>query len=187
MRARRVLKIDPEGEQQLSFATFGSAKGSPKVWCIVSVGILLKGYFSMTVSQFVVPMICEALIAHLIDMCINQNRHLTGLAKLQLSCLWRYGPDWLNGSLTLNDADGPMHWNARRVFQGATTQFDRHWNQAHNSIQCEGFSSFRRLVRVTAYVMRCSRAREPVRAAIYWRTVWCWMQMDQRLLKKYRV
>ena len=27
------------------------------------------------------------------------------MSELQLSCLWRYGPDWLNGSLTLNDVD----------------------------------------------------------------------------------
>ena len=57
-----VLKIDPEGEKQLSIAAFGSARGSSKVCPIVSVGMILKGNPSMTMSLFVVPMICEPLI-----------------------------------------------------------------------------------------------------------------------------
>ena len=78
-RARRVLKIDPENEQRLSIAAFGSARGSPKVCPVVDVGIMLKGYPSMTVSLFIVPMICEPLVGQPIDMCVNQNPHLAGL------------------------------------------------------------------------------------------------------------
>ena len=57
-----VLKIDPEGEKQLSIAAFGSARGSSKVCPIVSVGMILKGNPSMTMSLFIVSMICEPLI-----------------------------------------------------------------------------------------------------------------------------
>ena len=78
-RARRRLKIDPRGEQQLSIAAFGSARGGPKVCSTVDVGILLKGYPGMNVSLFVVPMICEPLISQPIDVCINQNPHVASL------------------------------------------------------------------------------------------------------------
>ena len=71
--------MDPGGEQQLSIAAFGSTRGGPKVCPIVNVGILLKGYPNMTLSLFVVPMICEPLIGQPINVCINQNPHLTGL------------------------------------------------------------------------------------------------------------
>ena len=74
-RARRMLKIDPQGAQQLSIAAFGSRRGGPKVCPIVRVGILLKGYPSMNISLFVVPMICEPLINQSIDLCIKQNPH----------------------------------------------------------------------------------------------------------------
>ena len=78
-RARKVLKIDLDGEQLLLIAAFGSARGHPKVRPIVNVGILLKGYPSMTVSLYVVPMICEPLISQPIEVCINKNPHLNGL------------------------------------------------------------------------------------------------------------
>ena len=74
-----MLKLDPEGEQQLSIAAFGSARGGPKVCPVVNVGILLKGFPSMTLSLFVVPMICEPLIGQPISVCVNQIPHLTGL------------------------------------------------------------------------------------------------------------
>ena len=61
-QARRLLKIAPEGVQQLSIVVFGFARGGPKVCPIASVGIILKGYPSMTMSLFIVPMICEPLI-----------------------------------------------------------------------------------------------------------------------------
>ena len=78
-RARRVLRVEPEGEQQLSIAAFGSERGGPKVCPIVNVGILLKGYPSMIVSLFVVPMVCEPLMGQPIDVCSNQNPHFSSL------------------------------------------------------------------------------------------------------------
>ena len=78
-RARRMLQVEPEGEQQLSIAAFGSERGGPKVCPIVNVGILLKGYPSMIVSLFVVPMICEPLRGQPIDVCSNQNPHFSSL------------------------------------------------------------------------------------------------------------
>ena len=51
-RARRMLNLDPDGEQQLSIAAFGSARGGPKVCPIISVGVILKGYpSSYSLSQ----------------------------------------------------------------------------------------------------------------------------------------
>ena len=78
-RARRMLNVDPKGEQQLLIAAFGSARGGLKVCPIVEVGIMLKGHPSMTVSLFVVSMIREPLISQPIELCIAQNPHLTGL------------------------------------------------------------------------------------------------------------
>ena len=78
-RARRILNLDLEDEQQLSIAAFGSTRGAPQVCPIVKVGILLKGYPSMTMSLFIVSMICDPLISQPIDVCIEQNPHLTGL------------------------------------------------------------------------------------------------------------
>ena len=78
-RARRMLNIAPDGEKQLSIATFGTTRGGPKVCSIVKVGVLLKGCPSITMSLFVVPTICEPLISQPIDTCIKQNPHLTGL------------------------------------------------------------------------------------------------------------
>ena len=71
-----MLNLDPDGEQQLSIATFCSARGGPNVCPIISVGVILKGYPSLL---FIVPTICEPLIGQPIDVCIEQNPHLTGL------------------------------------------------------------------------------------------------------------
>ena len=79
VRARRMLNLDPDGEQQLSIAAFGSARGGTKVCPIISVGVILKGYPSLNMSLFIVPTICEPLIGQPIDVCIEQNPHLTGL------------------------------------------------------------------------------------------------------------
>ena len=76
-RAAKVLKLEPDGEQQLSIATFGSARGGPKVCPIVSVGVVLKGYSNLMMSLFVVPMICEPLVSQPIDAC--QDSQLAGL------------------------------------------------------------------------------------------------------------
>lgn len=82
-RARRVLKIDSEGEQQLSISAFGSARGSPKACPIVNheCGNIIEGIpqHDCASINFVVPMICEPLISQPIDVCINQNPHLTGI------------------------------------------------------------------------------------------------------------
>ena len=78
-RARKILKIEPDGEQPLSIATFGSTKEGPKLCPIVSVGMLLKGCPDMTVSLFNVPIICDPLVCQPIDVCINQKPHLKGL------------------------------------------------------------------------------------------------------------
>ena len=75
-RARRMLNIAPDGEQQLSIAVFGSARGTPKVCPIVNTGILLKGHPSITVSLFVVPIICDPLIS---QPWTSQNPHLNRL------------------------------------------------------------------------------------------------------------
>ena len=97
-RARRMLNVDPKGEQQFLIAAFGSARGGPKVCPIVGIGIMLKGHPIMTVSLFFVPMICEPLISQPIELCIAQNPHLTGLQLAD----WAY-----QGSLL-----GPCHWGS---------------------------------------------------------------------------
>ena len=75
----KVLKLDTEGERQLLIAAFGSASAGPKVSPIVNVGMLLKGYPSLTVLAFAVSMICEPLISQPIDVCNKQNPHIAGL------------------------------------------------------------------------------------------------------------
>lgn len=84
-RARRLLKIAPEGEKQLSIVAFGSARGGPKVCPIASVGIILKGYPSMTMSLFIVPIICDSLIGQPIGVYIKQNPHFSGLELADLA------------------------------------------------------------------------------------------------------
>ena len=94
------------------------------------------------------------------------------MSELQLSCLWQYGPDWLHGSLTLNDADEPTEMpeecskelksSNKKIHILATTEVK---HTIGDSIQCERFSSFRRLVRVTAYVMRAVKMFKSKRAS----------------------
>ena len=50
-----------------------------KVCPIVNVGIGLKGYPSMSLSLYVVPTICEPLVAQPIAACIGQCQHLLGM------------------------------------------------------------------------------------------------------------
>ena len=78
-RARRLLNLDPDNEQRLSIATFGSAREDPKVCAVVKIGMELKGYPHFFPSLFVVPMICEPLIGQPISECIKGNRHLATL------------------------------------------------------------------------------------------------------------
>ena len=82
------------------------------------------------------------------------------MSELQLSCLWQYRPDWLHGSLILNDADEPTEMpeecskelkaSNKKTHNLAATEVK---HTIGDSIQGERYSSFRRLVRVTAYVM----------------------------------
>ena len=78
-RARRRLDLAPVGDQKLSIAAFGSTRGGPQVCPIVNVGLLCKGYPSLTMPLFVVPMICEPLIGQPISLCFEQNPQLAGL------------------------------------------------------------------------------------------------------------
>ena len=78
-RAVKALKLVPIGEQQLSIAAFGSARGGPQVCPIVSVGVVLKGYTNITIPLFVVPMICEPLASQAINLCVGQSPQLSGL------------------------------------------------------------------------------------------------------------
>ena len=78
-RARRVLNLDPESEQRLSIAAFGSTREDPKVCAVVKIGVELKGYPNLYPSLFVVPMICEPLVGQPISECIKGNRHLASL------------------------------------------------------------------------------------------------------------
>ena len=74
-RANMLLKLESECKQALLIAAFGSLRGETKVCPIVSIGIVLKGYPTMTMSLCVVPKICELLTSQPIDMCINQDSH----------------------------------------------------------------------------------------------------------------
>ncbi len=77
-RARRRLNLTSVGEQKLSIAAFGSTRGGPQVCPIVNVGMLLKGYPSLTMPLLVVPRICEPLISQPISLCFKQNPQLAG-------------------------------------------------------------------------------------------------------------
>ena len=84
-RARGLLHLDTRGEQSLSIATFGSDRGSVKVCPIVSVGMHLKGYPSMSLSLYVVNTICEPLVGQPLTTCIEQHSHLLGLELADFS------------------------------------------------------------------------------------------------------
>lgn len=84
-RARSLLKLDSEGEQRLSIATFGSTREDPKVCAVVKIGMELKGYPHLYPSLFVVPMICEPLVGQPISECIKGNQHLTSLELADLA------------------------------------------------------------------------------------------------------
>ena len=60
-RVRKLLALEPSGEDRLSIAAFGSRREKPKLCPIVNVGLMTKGYSHMHLSLFVVPMICEPL------------------------------------------------------------------------------------------------------------------------------
>ena len=107
------------------------------------------------------------------------------MSELQLSCLWHYGPDWLNGSLTLNDADEPTEMpeecskelkvSNKKIQNLAATEVK---HTIGDSIRCEKFSSFRRLVRVTAYVMRAVKMFKSKRLAARSQLNWLMLNTD---------
>ena len=61
-RAQRLLRLEAEGEERLSIATFGSEGGEPKVCPVVTVGMNLKDHPHLYTVFFVVPTICEPLV-----------------------------------------------------------------------------------------------------------------------------
>ena len=121
-RARRMLNLDPDGEQQLSIATFCSARGGPKVCPIISVGVILKGYPSLNMSLFIVPTIFESLIGQPIDVCIEQNPHLSG--AVQGSKLELIGAEDLVTGAVYKNKGGPT---ANQVGLGIVWS-DSRWN-----------------------------------------------------------
>ena len=68
-RARDLLKLEPACEQQLSITTFGSSKGTTKVCPIVNVRMCLRGYPSMSLSLYAMPIICEPLVGVYLHVC----------------------------------------------------------------------------------------------------------------------
>lgn len=84
-RARRLLKLDAEGEMRLSIAAFGAAREDPKVCAVVRIGMELKGYPNLYPSLLVVPMICEPLVGQPVSECIEGNPHLASLELADLA------------------------------------------------------------------------------------------------------
>lgn len=78
-RAKSVLALELSGEKLLSIATFGSNKEQMKVCSIVNVGMCLKGCPPMSLSLYVVSIICEPLVSQLITVYIEQNQQFMGL------------------------------------------------------------------------------------------------------------
>ena len=78
-RAQRLLKFEPTQKQPLSIATFGSGKGRVKVCPVVNVGMCLRGYPSMSLTLYVMPIICKPLVGQPISSCAGEYPHLSGL------------------------------------------------------------------------------------------------------------
>ena len=78
-QAMRLLQLQPTGEQTLSIATFGAIQEQTRVCPIVSVGICLKRYPTVSVSLHVVPTICDPLSCQPITAGVEANGHLMGL------------------------------------------------------------------------------------------------------------
>ena len=74
-----MLRLDPDGQQRLSIASFSSNRGSPQVCPIVKVGVMFKRDPSLQISLFVVPMICEPLVCQPTDVCLSQNPEFSDL------------------------------------------------------------------------------------------------------------
>ena len=78
-RAMRLLQLQPTGERTLSMATFGAIQEQIRVCPIVSVGICVKGYPTVSLSLHVVSTICEPLSCQPITTSVEANGHLVGL------------------------------------------------------------------------------------------------------------
>ena len=78
-QAKRLLSLEPTGEQLLSIATFVSSREQMNVCKIVNVGMCLRGYPPMLVSLYVVPTICDPLVSQPIATCIEKTNSFKGL------------------------------------------------------------------------------------------------------------
>ena len=84
-RAQRLLRLEAEGEERLSIATFGSERGEPKVCPVVTVGMDVKDHPHLYPVLCVVPTICEPLVGQPIAECIKGNKQLASLELADLS------------------------------------------------------------------------------------------------------
>ena len=78
-RAKKLLRLEPNGEQLLAIATFGSNTGQGKVCEIVNVVMTLREYSPMPLSLYVVPTICDPLVSQPIATCIQKSDAFKGL------------------------------------------------------------------------------------------------------------
>ena len=89
------------------------------------------------------------------------SRGLT-MSELQVSLLWRHGPDWLKNSLALRDVGEHTEMPEECSDELKAKTHNLVTTEAKVTIShlvdCRRFSSFRKLVRVTAYVMRALKA-----------------------------
>ena len=72
-QAKKLLQLEPTGEQLLTIATFGSSKGQRRVCETVNVGMCPGGYSPMSLSLYVVPTICDPLVSQPIATCIERS------------------------------------------------------------------------------------------------------------------
>jgi len=80
--AWRLLYLDAIGKQSLYCATCGSQHVSVKVCPVVNVGMHLT---SMSLLGYVMPTICEPLVAQPTVACIEQHSNLIGLKQVNFS------------------------------------------------------------------------------------------------------
>ena len=135
-RARDLLHLEACGEHSLSIATFGSLRSNKKVCPIVHVNLCLKGYPSMPLTLYVIPTICEPLVAQPISECVGNHPHLLGLeladsssTKTSLPVDLLIGSDYYWGLVTGNvcsGADGPtaIHTKLGWVLSGPSSLGD---------------------------------------------------------------
>ena len=78
-QAMKLLQLKPTGGRTLSIATFGAIQEQTKICPIVSRGICLKGYPTVSLSLHIVPTVCEPLSCQPIAASVEANDHLMGL------------------------------------------------------------------------------------------------------------